>query len=72
MSTCFPTVHCYSFNLIRSQNDEIIGQSEKILVNCKYYLNTFTYIGTGYWHFKVEYKDEEHEECQVTRIGGLS
>merc|ERR1712200_212202 len=31
-------------------------------------------LDTGYWYFKVEYKDKKHKEygCQVTRIGGYS
>ena len=32
-------------------------------------------LGTGFWHFKVEYKENSNGEdgdCKVTRIGGLS
>merc|ERR1711981_270662 len=39
-------------------------------VKCEDYTST----GTGYWHFKVEYKDKEkgNGECKVTSIPGLS
>merc|ERR1711874_43157 len=43
------------------------GKEER---ECDQYSST----GTGYWHFKVEYKNKEKGdgECQVNRIGGLS
>merc|ERR1719219_3224151 len=42
------------------------GKDGKCEKECQGYSSS----GTGYWHFKVEYK--EHGECKVTRIGGLS
>ena len=31
-------------------------------------------LGTGYWHWKVEYVDKEQRdgECKVVRVGGFS
>ena len=42
--------------------------------NLRSQLVTINILGTGYWHFKVEYKDKDKKDegCKVTRIGGLS
>ena len=43
--------------------------TNKVIVQLNLTLNI---TGTGYWHFKVEYKDKKEEGCKITRIGGLS